>query len=84
MRRLLWWQITVLDAKYAMMTGLNPSLLPRIWDTKEPKNLHDVDMFPSATEPVQNCDGLTELVIVVIINKVARFLVETRPEIMVC
>lgn len=77
MRRRLWWQIIMLDAKYAMMTGLNHSLLPRIWDTKEPKNLNDVDMFPSATEPFQDRDGPTEMIFVMITNKVARFLVET-------
>lgn len=77
MRRRLWWQIIMLDAKYAMMTGLNHSLLPRVWDTKEPKNLNDVDMFPSATEPFQDRDGPTEMIFVMITNKVARFLVET-------
>lgn len=77
MRRRLWWQVIMLDAKYAMMTGLNHSLLPRIWDTKEPKNLNDVDMFPSATEPFQDRDGPTEMIFVMITNKVARFLVET-------
>lgn len=77
MRRRLWWQIIMLDAKYAMQTGLNHSLLPRIWDTNEPKNLNDVDMFPSATEPFQDRDGPTEMIFVMIANKVARFLVET-------
>jgi len=77
MRRRLWWQIIMLDAKYAMMTGLNHSLLPRIWDTKEPKNLNDSDIFPSATEPFQARDGPTEMIFVMISNKVARFLVDT-------
>lgn len=77
MRRRLWWQIIMLDAKYAMQTGLNHALLPRVWDTKEPKNLNDVDMFPSATEPFQDRDGPTEMIFVMIANKVARFLVET-------
>jgi hypothetical protein len=67
----------MLDAKYAMMTGLTQSLLPRIWDTKEPKNLNDADMYPSATEPFQDREGPTEMIFVLICNKIARFLCET-------
>jgi hypothetical protein len=77
MRRRLWWQIVMLDGKYAMMTGLNHSILPRDWDTKEPKNINDADMSISATEPFQDSDGPTEMIFVLITNKVARFLIET-------
>lgn len=77
MRRRLWWQIIMLDAKYAMMTGLNHSSLPRNWDTKEPRNINDVEMFPQAREPFQDRDGPTEMIFVMITNKLARFLVDT-------
>ncbi|KAB5575544.1 fungal-specific transcription factor domain-containing protein [Coniochaeta sp. 2T2.1] len=77
MRRRLWWQIVMLDAKYAMMTGLKNSSLPTGWNTKEPKNLDDKDMDVSDTEPYQDHKGPTEMIFVMITNKVARFLVET-------
>lgn len=77
MRRRLWWQIIMIDAKYAMLTGLSHSLLPRNWDIKEPKNLNDADLFPSATEPFQDREGPTEMIFCLISNRIGKFLVET-------
>jgi len=77
MRRRLWWQIIMVDAKYAMLTGLSHSLLPRNWDIKEPKNLNDADLFPSATEPFQDREGPTEMIFCLIANKVGKFLIES-------
>lgn len=74
-RRRVWWQIILLDAKYALLSGLSHSLLPRSWDTKEPKNVNDVDLFPTATEPFRDREGPTEMVFCLMINKVAKFLV---------
>ena len=76
-RRRVWWQIMMVDAKYALMSGLTHSMLPRVWDTKEPKNVNDADLFPAATEPVQDREGPTEMVMVMVFNRLARFLVET-------
>lgn len=77
MRRRLWWQIIMVDAKYAMLTGLSHSLLPRNWDLQEPKNLNDADLFPSATEPFQDREGPTEMIFCLICNKVGKFLIES-------
>ena len=77
MRRRLWWQIIMVDAKYAMLSGLSHSLLPRNWDTKAPKNVNDADIYPSATEPVQDRDGPTEMIFCLILYKFASFLVQT-------
>jgi hypothetical protein len=76
MRRRVWWQIILMDAKYAIFSGMGQSLLPRGWDTKQPKNVHDADLYPSATEPVVDREGPTEMVFCIIAYKAARFLVE--------
>ncbi|CAK7215304.1 hypothetical protein SCUCBS95973_002436 [Sporothrix curviconia] len=76
-RRRVWWQIMMVDAKYALMSGLSHSMMPRLWDTKEPKNVNDADLFPAATEPVQDREGPTEMVMVMVFNRLARFLIET-------
>lgn len=78
MRRRIWWQIVMLDAKYAMMSGLSNSLLPGDCDTKEPKNINDADLFPSATEPIQDREGPTEMIMVLLTSRVARFFTETK------
>ncbi|CAK7266132.1 hypothetical protein SEPCBS119000_001867 [Sporothrix epigloea] len=77
MRRRVWWQIMMVDVKYALMSGLSHSMLPRLWDTKEPKNVNDADLFPAATEPVQDREGPTEMVMIMMYNRLARFLIET-------
>ena len=77
MRRRLWWQIIMVDAKYAMLSGLSHSVLPRNWDTKPPKNVNDADIHPSATEPFQDRDGPSEMIFCLMTYKFAQFLVQT-------
>lgn len=77
MRRRLWWQIIMVDSKYAIFSGLSHSLLPRGWDTKTPKNVNDADIFPTATEPFQDREGPTEMVFCLLTYTFAKFLVET-------
>ena len=67
----------MVDAKYAMLSGLSHSLLPRSWDTKEPKNINDVDLYPSAMEPILDREGPTEMIVVMLTYKVAKFLVQS-------
>ncbi|KAK0635818.1 fungal-specific transcription factor domain-containing protein, partial [Bombardia bombarda] len=77
MRRRVWWQIVLLDAKFAMLSGLSHSFIPRIWDSKMPKNVNDSDIHPSATEPFQDRDGPTEMIFALMTCKFAQFLVRT-------
>ncbi|KAL2263687.1 hypothetical protein VTK26DRAFT_5630 [Humicola hyalothermophila] len=77
MRRRLWWQIIMVDAKYAMLSGLSHSLLPRNGDTKAPMNLNDEDMHPGATEPFQEREGPTEMIFCLLLHRFGKFLVET-------
>lgn len=77
MRRRLWWQIIMVDARYAMLSGLSHSLLPRSWDAKPPKNLNDADIFPSATEPFQDREGPTEMIFCLMLNRFVQFLVDS-------
>ncbi|KAK0719636.1 fungal-specific transcription factor domain-containing protein [Lasiosphaeris hirsuta] len=77
MRRRLWWQIIMVDAKYAIFSGLSHTLLPRNWDTKPPKNVNDADIYPSATEPFQDRGGPTEMIFCLLTYKFAKFLVDT-------
>lgn len=76
-RRRVWWAIILLDAKYALLSGLSHALLPRIWDTKEPCNINDADLYPSATEPIEDKEGPTEMVFCLVSYRIALFLVQT-------
>ncbi|KAJ0286342.1 hypothetical protein Brms1b_004146 [Colletotrichum noveboracense] len=78
MRRRLWWQIIMLDTKYAMVSGFCDTLLPWNWDTKTPQNVNDADLFPGSTEPVQPREGPTEMAFCLLLYEVGRFIVENR------
>lgn len=77
MRRRVWWQIIMLDAKYALMSGLSHSLLPRSWDTREPLNINDEDLIPNSTAPLKARDGPTDMLFCLVTNKVAKLLVKS-------
>jgi hypothetical protein len=76
MRRRIWWQIVVLDSSHAMVSGLSPSLLPVNWDTKEPQNLNDADLFPNSAEPVHPREGPTEMAFCIILHQVYKLTIE--------
>ncbi|KAL7625626.1 hypothetical protein AAE478_004846 [Parahypoxylon ruwenzoriense] len=79
MRRRLWWRIVLLDALYALMSGLGQSLLPRSWDTKQPLNINDSDLYPTMTT-IQAKDSPTDMIFCLICCEIAKLMVDT-PEL---
>ncbi len=75
MRKRVWWQIIMLDAKYAMFSGLSHSFLPQC-DTGPPKNLNDADLSPSDKKPYQDREGPTEMIFCLLTYRFARFLLD--------
>ncbi|KAM0246564.1 hypothetical protein ACHAP5_004688 [Fusarium lateritium] len=78
MRRRMWWQIILQDAKNALVSGLSHSLLPSSWDTKMPQNVNDADLFPGSIEPIQPREGPTEMAFCLIGYQIAKFLVNAE------
>jgi hypothetical protein len=78
MRRRVWWQIMMQDAKYAMLSGLSHSLLPWSWDTKVPSNVNDADLFPGSMERIQPRDGPTEMAFCLFSYEIGKFLVHSQ------
>jgi hypothetical protein len=75
MRRRIWWQIILLDAVYALMSGLGQSLLPRHWDTKEPRNINDADLFPTMTK-VESREGPTDMIFCLVSYEMSKLILE--------
>jgi len=75
-RRRLWWQLVILDFKYAMMSGLGHSMLTKTGDVQLPKNLNDSDMDPSATEPFQDREGPTEMIWCLLSHRFIQFVLD--------
>ncbi|KAI0129379.1 fungal-specific transcription factor domain-containing protein [Hypoxylon sp. NC0597] len=79
MRRRIWWRILLLDAMYALMSGLGHSLLPRSWDTKPPLNINDSDLYPTMTT-IQPKDSPTDMIFCLICCEITSIMVDT-PEL---
>ncbi|KAI9149563.1 transcription factor [Paramyrothecium foliicola] len=75
MRRRIWWQIILQDAKNAVTSGLTHSMLPSNWDTKEPQNLNDADLIPGSTEPFRPREGPTEMGFCLLLYQMSRFII---------
>ncbi|KAM0340870.1 hypothetical protein ACHAPU_010286 [Fusarium lateritium] len=78
MRRRMWWQIILQDAKNALVSGLSHSLLPSSWDTKMPQNVNDADLFPGSVEPIQPREGPTEMAFCLMGYQIAKFLINAE------
>ncbi|KAM0328758.1 hypothetical protein ACHAQA_005171 [Verticillium albo-atrum] len=77
-RRRVWWQILMLDSKFALVSGFNDTLLPWGWDTKVPQNVNDADLFPGSTEPLQLREGPTEMVFCILLYEIGKFISQNR------
>ncbi|KAI8631824.1 fungal-specific transcription factor domain-containing protein [Xylariaceae sp. FL1651] len=78
MRRRLWWHIVAQDSKQAMVSGLSHAFVPTNWDTKQPQNLNDADLFPNSLEPLVPRDGPSEMAFVLLLYKFQEFVLSTH------
>ncbi|KAL4861822.1 hypothetical protein BDV12DRAFT_203626 [Aspergillus spectabilis] len=62
MRRRLFWQLLPLDGYAGQVSGTGISISPNSWDTKQPLNINDDQIFPGMTEQPQEQKGATEMV----------------------
>ncbi|KAI0525711.1 fungal-specific transcription factor domain-containing protein [Xylaria bambusicola] len=76
MRRRVWWQIILIDTVYALMSGLGQSLIPRSWDTKQPNNINDADLYPTMTT-LQPRSGPTDMIYCLVCYEMAKMLMDT-------
>ncbi|KAJ5171586.1 uncharacterized protein N7500_004369 [Penicillium coprophilum] len=62
MRRRLFWQLLPLDGYVGQTSGTGISLSPDSWDTKQPLNINDDQIFPGMTEPPHDRRGASEMI----------------------
>ncbi|OJJ66701.1 hypothetical protein ASPBRDRAFT_363783 [Aspergillus brasiliensis CBS 101740] len=62
MRRRLFWQLLPLDSYAGQTSGTGISLSPDSWDTKQPLNINDDQIFPGMTEPPRDRRGASEMI----------------------
>ncbi|CAH0028399.1 unnamed protein product [Clonostachys rhizophaga] len=60
MRRRLWWHICFVDNRVSQCDVPEMALSERIFDTREPANVNDGDIFPGMTNEPVGREGFTE------------------------
>lgn len=60
MRRRLWWNITILDSRFAEEHGAEPSFTEKSCDTELPSNINDDEISPETREFPQSQKGFTD------------------------
>ncbi|KAL5430514.1 hypothetical protein PMIN06_012527 [Paraphaeosphaeria minitans] len=61
MRRRLWWQVCILDARSSEDHGCDPTIVEAQFDTKLPLNVLDTDIDPAMTEWPKERQGFTDM-----------------------
>lgn len=61
-RRRLFWQLIPLDGYAAQVSGTGISMPPNSWDTKQPLNINDSQIWPGMREKPAPQEGPTEMV----------------------
>ncbi|GAM35580.1 hypothetical protein TCE0_017f04024 [Talaromyces pinophilus] len=62
MRRRLFYRLLPLDANAGQMSGVGLSILSLAWDTKEPLNIDDDQIWPGMTEAPKEKKGASEMI----------------------
>ena len=61
-RRRLWWQIIMLEARAGEFSGVGQVIRDLIWTTKMPLNVNDSSLHPSMVELPAEQNGATEMI----------------------
>jgi len=62
MRRRLFFQVIPLDGAASQMSGIGLSISKDSWDTKQPLNINDDQIWPGMTEAPKEQHGATEMI----------------------
>ncbi|MCJ1410252.1 hypothetical protein MMC19_004337 [Ptychographa xylographoides] len=62
MRRRLFYQIIPLDGVASQISGTGMAIWPESWDTQEPLNINDDQIWPGMTENPEAQSGATEMI----------------------
>ena len=73
MRRRLFWQLLPLDGFAGQVSGTGISIAPDSWDTKQPFNLNDAQIYPGMTQQPEEQKGATDMIFCLTRTELAKF-----------
>jgi hypothetical protein len=62
MRRRLFYQLLPLDGIASQMSGTAIAIIPATWDTEQPLNINDDQIWPGMIERPEEQKGATEMI----------------------
>nr|D7PI00.1 RecName: Full=Transcription factor vrtR1; AltName: Full=Viridicatumtoxin synthesis protein R1 [Penicillium aethiopicum]ADI24933.1 VrtR1 [Penicillium aethiopicum] len=77
MRRRLFWQLLPLDSYAGQTSGTGISISPSSWDTKQPLNINDDQIFPGMTQPPCEQRGASEMIFCLSRMELSNFYIRT-------
>ena len=79
MRRRIFWQLLPLDGIAGQLCGTGICITQDSWNTRQPLNLNDVDIWPDMTDPPQARTGATEMIFCLARAEFAKFIQKGNP-----
>ncbi|KAF4637676.1 hypothetical protein G7Y89_g399 [Cudoniella acicularis] len=73
MRRRIFYQLLPLDGIASQMSGTGTGMMPDTWDTQQPLNVNDNQIWPGMTETPEEQKGATEMIFCLARSCVGKF-----------
>ncbi|KAJ5346455.1 hypothetical protein N7541_008937 [Penicillium brevicompactum] len=77
MRRRLFWQLLPLDSYAGQTCGTGISISPGSWNTEQPLNINDDQIFPGMTQPPCERRGASEMIFCLSRMELSNFYIQT-------
>ncbi|KAI1082551.1 fungal-specific transcription factor domain-containing protein [Whalleya microplaca] len=81
MRRRLWWQLLPLDGYASQLSGTGIAIPPNGWDTKQPSNINDDQIYPGMTHEPEEQKGASEMIFCLTKAELSNFYTRTGVKI---
>lgn len=79
MRRRVFWQLLPLDGLSGQLSGTGIAISADSWDTKQPLNVEDDEIWPGMETPPVEKKGATSMIFVLARTEIGRFHQKIRP-----
>lgn len=83
MRRRIWWQIVNYDLKLTVDCGFRHQSIPTDFNTKQPLNLNDADLYPDASGELKSREGPTEMAFMLVSHRLTEFMLDEKSRLTV-
>ena len=72
-RRRVFWQLLPLDGLSGQICGTGIAMDSKNWDTKQPLNINDTDIWPGMDEPPTPREGATDMIFCLARTEIGKF-----------